>query len=72
MRTYEISETDVKAIEEATFVLRDHIQARGAQTEESLEETRKALSGLLGIIPKAVVSPIPARPWRGPETPGAA
>lgn len=65
-----ISEKDLGFIEDAIRTLRDHINARGLQTEASLDETKSVLAGLLLIYPKPEPT-WPSNPgW--PEGPGAA
>lgn len=75
MRTgniYEINENDVLAIRMACDVLREHIQARGAQTAESLQTTREAFISLMIIAPRLVSISSMTRPWRGPNPEDAA
>jgi len=51
-KQFVITAENLEAIELAIVVLREHIQARGLQTEASINETRSALAGLLNIFPK--------------------
>jgi hypothetical protein len=66
MKSYEITAHDAKSIDAAADTLRDIIQGR---VDHRGLEARNALNLLLHIFPKEIKV---ERPWRGPETPGAA